>query len=141
MKVCRYNWLSAGSLGWPFPVLKYIYISQIKYTEAILSNSTRKLLRFEISKMLITVLKINLLLFIIIFGTLSFPISLSSVRLSAGLLKSCVRTFVQLWEQILGITRCEQENSFLTACLLSSAMTMPVDNITEIQNFAVKDRT
>jgi len=22
-KVCRYNWHSAGSLGWPFPVLKY----------------------------------------------------------------------------------------------------------------------
>ena len=25
-KVCRYNWHSAGSLGWPFPVLKYKYI-------------------------------------------------------------------------------------------------------------------
>jgi len=35
-KVCRYNWHSAGSLGWPFPVLKYKYIFQIKYTEAIL---------------------------------------------------------------------------------------------------------
>jgi len=23
MRVCRYNWHSAGSLGWPFPVLKY----------------------------------------------------------------------------------------------------------------------
>jgi len=22
-KVCRYNWHSAGSLGWPFPMLKY----------------------------------------------------------------------------------------------------------------------
>jgi len=22
-KVCRYNWHSAGSVGWPFPVLKY----------------------------------------------------------------------------------------------------------------------
>jgi len=28
---------------WPFPVLKYICTFQIKYTEAILSNSTRKL--------------------------------------------------------------------------------------------------
>jgi len=35
-KVCRYNWHSAGSLGWPFPVLKYRCIFQIKYTEAIL---------------------------------------------------------------------------------------------------------
>jgi len=34
---------------------------QIKYTEEILSNSTRKLLWFEISKMLIAVKKINLL--------------------------------------------------------------------------------
>jgi len=52
--VCRYNWHSAGSLGWPFPMLvKYKYIFQIKYTKAILSNDTRKLLRFEISKMLI----------------------------------------------------------------------------------------
>jgi len=34
-KVCRYNWHSAGFLGWPFPVLKYKYSFQIKYTEAI----------------------------------------------------------------------------------------------------------
>jgi len=27
-------------MGWPFPMLKYKYIFQIKYTEAILSNST-----------------------------------------------------------------------------------------------------
>jgi len=37
----------------PFPMLKYKYISQIKNTEAILSNSTRKLLWFEITKTLI----------------------------------------------------------------------------------------
>ena len=30
-----YNWHSAGSLGWPFPMVKYKYIFQIKYTEAI----------------------------------------------------------------------------------------------------------
>ena len=44
-----------ASLGWPFPARKYKYIFQIKYTEAILSNSTRKLLSFEIAKMLIAV--------------------------------------------------------------------------------------
>ena len=33
-----YNWHSAGSLGWRFPVLKYEHILQTKYTEAILSN-------------------------------------------------------------------------------------------------------
>ena len=37
------------------PMLKYKYIFQIKYTEAILSNNTRELLRFEITKMLIAV--------------------------------------------------------------------------------------
>ena len=51
----RYNWHSAGSLGWPFPLLKYRYIVQIKYTGAISLNSTGKLLLFEISKMLIAV--------------------------------------------------------------------------------------
>ena len=40
----------------------YIYFSQIKCTEAILSNGTRKLLWFEITQMLIAVLdKKNLL--------------------------------------------------------------------------------
>ena len=58
-------------MGWPFPTLKYKYIIQIKYTEAILLNSTRKLLRFEITKMLIAVLKNKLIVsFTIIFGTL-----------------------------------------------------------------------
>jgi len=38
-KVCRYNWHSAGSPGWPFPVLKTNTFFQIKYTEAILSNN------------------------------------------------------------------------------------------------------
>ena len=68
--MCRYSWHSAGSLGWPFPTLKYKYILEIKYTESILSNSTRKLLWFEI---LIAVLKVFIVSFIIIFGTLSFP--------------------------------------------------------------------
>jgi len=75
-KVCRYIWHSAGSLGWPFSVLKYKYIFQIKYTKAILSNSTRKLLWFEISKMLIAVSKNKfIVLFTIIFGTFSFPVT------------------------------------------------------------------
>jgi len=42
-------------MGWPFPVLKYNYIFQIKYMATVLSNSTQKLLWFEISKMLIAV--------------------------------------------------------------------------------------
>ena len=48
-------------------MLKYKYILQIKYTEAILSNRTRKLLWFEITRMLIAVLKTKfIVLFIII---------------------------------------------------------------------------
>jgi len=71
MKVCRYNWHSAGSLSWPIPMIKYKFIFQIKYMETILSNST---LWFEIDKML-TGLKNNfILLFILIFSTLSFHI-------------------------------------------------------------------
>ena len=58
-KVCRYSWHSAGSLGWPFPLLKYQYIFSIKHTEAFLSNSTRKQLWFEITKMLIAVKEKN----------------------------------------------------------------------------------
>ena len=74
-KVCRYNWHSAGSLGWPFPMLKYTQTFHIKYMKAISSNSTRKLLWFEITKMLIAVKKNEfIVLCIIIFGTLSFPI-------------------------------------------------------------------
>jgi len=58
-KVRRYNWHSAGSVRWPFPMLKYKCIFQIKYAEAILSNNTRKLLRLEIAEMLIAVLNSN----------------------------------------------------------------------------------
>jgi len=38
-----------------FPGLKFAFIFQIKYMEAILSYSTRKLLLFEITKVLIAV--------------------------------------------------------------------------------------
>jgi len=34
-KVCRCSWHSAGSLGWPLPVLKYKYLFRLKYTKAI----------------------------------------------------------------------------------------------------------
>jgi len=52
----------------------YIFF-QIKYTEAILSYSTRKLLWFEITKRLIAVSKNKVIvLFTIIFGIRSFPV-------------------------------------------------------------------
>jgi len=43
------SWRSDGSLGWPFPALNINTFFQIKYTETVLSNSTRKLLWFEIN--------------------------------------------------------------------------------------------
>jgi len=49
------NWHNAGSLGWPFSVLKYKKKFQINYTEAILTNSTRKQLWFKITKLLTAV--------------------------------------------------------------------------------------
>ena len=51
-----------------------IYFFQIKYTAALLPSSTRKLLWFEITKMLIAVfLNKFIVSFIIIFGTFSLP--------------------------------------------------------------------
>ena len=65
--MCRYNWHSAGSVGCPFPVVKYEYILQVSlnYTEPILSNRTRKLLRSEITKMLIALY--NKLIYCVIY--------------------------------------------------------------------------
>jgi len=55
-----------------------MFFFKYKYAEAILSNSSRKLLRSEITKMLIVIaVLINkfIVLFVIIFGRLSFPVS------------------------------------------------------------------
>jgi len=61
-------------LSWPFPILKYKYIFQIKYTEATLS--TRKLSLFEIREMLIAVLSDNFVgvIYYNFRHTLSFPV-------------------------------------------------------------------
>jgi len=62
-------------------MLKYKYVFQIKYAEAILSNSTRKLLWFEVCKTLIAVLRNKfIVLFIVIFSTLSFPTGIVAIR-------------------------------------------------------------
>jgi len=49
IKVCRYNWHSAGPPGLAIFNAKNKYIFQTNCTEAILSNRTRKLLCFKIS--------------------------------------------------------------------------------------------
>jgi len=65
-------------------MLKYKYIFQTKYTEAISSNSIRKLLWFEISKMLIAVfLKISRPKFIVVSyweGPAPGPLSIDATR-------------------------------------------------------------
>jgi len=63
-----------------------LYIFQIKYAEAILPNSTQKLLWFEITKMLTAVEKkfklchfviiISIVSFIVIFSTLPLPMKM-----------------------------------------------------------------
>jgi len=73
--VHRYNWHSGGSLGWTLPKLKYKYIFQIKYTEATLLNSTRKLLWFEITKMLTGLKNTFIVWSIIIFHIISFHVA------------------------------------------------------------------
>jgi len=80
-----YSWRNAGSLGWSFPMLKYRYIFQIKYTEAIFSDIT------EITVMVLnyqnahcSLRKEIILLLITIFGTLSFPIA---IRTRCGYLR------------------------------------------------------
>ena len=61
-------------------MLKYKYIFHVRYTEAILSNSTRKLLWFEITEVPIAVLKITLLCHLLQFSAhFSSPCTLSSV--------------------------------------------------------------
>jgi len=52
----QYNWHFAGFLGWPFAVLKYKYIFFSNKTYGSnSSNGTRKLVWFEITKVLIAV--------------------------------------------------------------------------------------
>ena len=55
-------------------MLKYKYIFQIKYTEATFIKQNSELSGFEITKLIFVVQEEKLLSFIIIFGTLSFPV-------------------------------------------------------------------
>ena len=68
---------------------KYIFFS-IKYAEAILSNRTRKLLWFEIGKVLIAVLENKFIVsFVINLDTLSLPMV---IQFSASILKPFLKS-------------------------------------------------
>ena len=93
--VCRYYWHSAGSLGWPFPVLKYKCIFSTKiygsnsYQTAHGNGYCLKLPECWLQ------LKKNkfIALFVVIFGTLSFPMTLCHVE-RFGAIYHIVRLFV-----------------------------------------------
>ena len=76
--MCRYSWHSAGSLGWPFPTLN-IYISNKVHGNNAVKQHSETVKWFEMTKMLIAVLGNKFIVsFIIIFGTLSFPVGVVS---------------------------------------------------------------
>jgi len=56
-KVCRYSWHSAGSLGWPFPMLKYEYIfSNGTYESSFIELHSETVMAWlQITRMLIAV--------------------------------------------------------------------------------------
>jgi len=67
MKVCRYNWHSVGSLCWPFPMLKYKYLFQIKYMAAILMNQLGNCHGLKLPKCWLQLKNQFIVLFIVIF--------------------------------------------------------------------------
>jgi len=74
-KVCRYNWHSADSLGWPFPILKYRYIFRIKYTKQFYRTAHGNCYGLKLAKCRLQFKKNKYIVsFIIIFGTISFRI-------------------------------------------------------------------
>jgi len=74
-KVCRYDWHSAGSLDWPFPVLKYKHNFPSKmYGSDFCQTALGNCYGLKLQKMLIAVKNKFIVSFIIIFGTLSFPV-------------------------------------------------------------------
>ena len=74
-EVCRYNWHSAGSMGWPFPMLNInIFFKQKKYGSNF-SKQHSKTIMVRNYKNADCSLKINFVSFIIIFGTLSVPVA------------------------------------------------------------------
>jgi len=74
-KVCRHNWHGAGSLGLLFPLLKYRYIFQIKYTEKqfFSEQHSETVTAWNYQNADCSLKNTFVALFIIIFRALSFP--------------------------------------------------------------------
>ena len=66
---------SADSLGWAFAMIKYKYIFEENIRKQFYQTALEKCYGLKLPKLLIAILKNKfIVLFIIIFGTLSFPI-------------------------------------------------------------------
>jgi len=74
----------AGLLGWPFPVLKYKYIFQIKYTETVMVWKYEMLIAINV-------------LFVIFFCTLLFPIACRVLNLNFTLTWHIAQKTCRLW--------------------------------------------
>ena len=90
--MCRYNWHSAGSLGWPFPSLKYWSQTKIcgsSFCRTALGNCCGL-------KLADCSLKKNKFIasFIIMFGTLSFSMWVTDCRCCCWLMFRCCFSFI-----------------------------------------------
>jgi len=73
-KVCRYKWHSAGSLGWPLPMLKHKYIFSNKiYGIDYIKQHSETVTVWNYQNVDCSLKNKFIVSFIIIFGTLSFP--------------------------------------------------------------------
>ena len=74
--MCRYNWHSAGSLGWLFPMLKYkIVFSNKIYGSNFSKQHSETVIRFDYWQNADCSSKNKFIVsFLIILGTLSFPV-------------------------------------------------------------------
>jgi len=101
---------------WPFQTLKYKYFFQIKYTEAILSNSTRKLLWFEISKMLMAVLKLNLLRYLLYFWAHCRSLCVRWHAQRGGQIGNIIPPFVLWTAGGIMFSKCSSISASVCAC-------------------------
>jgi len=87
-EVCRYNWRSAGSLGWPFPMLQYKYIFQKNTRKQFYQTTLGNCYGFKLPKYRLQLKNKIIMSFIIIFCKRSLPIFL---YISQFTKKRCLR--------------------------------------------------
>ena len=103
-------------------MLKYKYICPLKYTETILSNSSRKLLRFE---MLIAVKNKFVVLFIVIFDRLLISIACHRAQTDGALFCEYVDTWRADSLEIVVSAFCERLSSLQTHWMSANGLFCP----------------